>query len=475
MNRHYDVAVIGAGPAGMTAATTCGEAGAFTLLLDDQPAPGGQIYRCIERPAVVDREVLGPDYYKGEALVRAMRRAPVEYVNSASVWSVTPGREIGVSVGGKSRIVSADQIIIATGAQERPFPIPGWTLPGAMAVGAAQILLKKSGMIGEGAVFAGTGPLLLLTARQYLRAGAKIIAVLDTTPALNGLRAVSRGLGALSGVENLKKGWQWIRELKAAGIPVIDRVTGLRARGEECVRAIDYRRNWRWRTLRTDHVFLHQGVVPNINLTMSIGCTHAWCERQMCWRVVTGTWGDTSIPGVAIAGDAQDIGGATCAQHRGAIAALGVLRRLGLISERQRDSAATRHRKAIAAELRFRSFLDVLFQPPRKFLAPHDRQVLVCRCEDVSAGTLRETTALGCQGPNQLKSFTRCGMGPCQGRMCGLTVAHMLSAQLDRSMAEVGYYRLRDPVKPIGLGELAALARSGTHTRPVPDSKAASS
>jgi thioredoxin reductase/bacterioferritin-associated ferredoxin len=462
MTRHYDIAIIGAGPAGMAAAATCGEAGARTLLLDEQPAPGGQIYRGIEQGAIADREVLGPDYYKGEGLVGALRKARLDYTTSATVWQVTADREIAFSVRGESRIVEADHIIIATGAQERPFAIPGWTLPGVMTAGAAQILLKKSGLIAEGAVFAGVGPLLYLTARQYLRAGAKVTAVLDTTPPENRWRAWSQGFGGLPGLKNLHKGWRWIREIKAAGVPIIDGITDLRAHGDSCVRGVDYYRNGRWTSLRTDHLFLHQGVVPNINLTMSMRCAHTWFERQKCWRVVTDAWGGTSLTGISVAGDAADIGGAISAQHRGAITALGALQRLGLLSEPQRDSAAAAHRAVLAAEEKFRPFVDVLFQPHECFLAPGDPQALVCRCEEISAGQLREVIAIGCEGPNQLKSFTRCGMGPCQGRMCGLSVAHLLSAQLHRSMADVGYYRLRQPVKPITLGELAALASAGS-------------
>jgi thioredoxin reductase/bacterioferritin-associated ferredoxin len=462
MKGRYDIVVIGAGPAGMAAATACGEAGAATLLLDEQPAPGGQIYRGIERPALADRDVLGPDYYSGEALVSALRRTRIDYVSSASVWQVTPQREIGVSVNGESHIVNADQVIIATGAQERPFPIPGWTLPGVMTAGAAQVLLKKSGMVAEGAAFAGTGPLLYLTAHQYLRAGAKIAAVLDTTPPANYWRAASRhAVGTLYGFKHLQKGWRWIRELEAAGIVVIRGVADLVVRGDECVSGIDYLSNGRWTTLKTEHVFLHQGVVPNVNLTMSMRCAHEWCDRQLCWRVVTDEWGATSLPGIAVAGDAADIGGATCARHRGFIAALGALRRLGALSVLQRDAAAARPRKIMAAEDRFRPFLDLLFQPSRHFLAPRDQQSLVCRCEEISADKVHEVIAIGCEGPNQLKSFTRCGMGPCQGRMCGLTVGHILSQQLRRPMSAVGYYRVRQPIKPIGLGELAALARSG--------------
>lgn len=477
MKRHYEIVVIGAGPAGMTAATTCAGSGARTLLLDEQPSPGGQIYRSIERPAIPNREVLGPDYYKGEALVKAFRQARLDYVSSASVWEVTPEREISVSVSGKSSIVSADQVIVATGAQERPFPISGWTLPGVMTVGAAQILLKKSGLIADNAVFAGSGPLLYLTARQYLRAGAKVKAILDTTPANNYWRSVPRGFGALHGFKNLQKGWQWIREIKAAGVPVVSGIEHLRAYGEQRVRGVDYRSDGHRTMVETDHVFLHQGVVPNINLTMSIGCDHAWCDRQMCWRVVTDEWCHSSLPGISVAGDAADIGGATSAQHRGAIAALGVLERLGRITLRERNLAAASHRRAVTSEERFRRFLDMLFKPSRQFLSPQDPKSLVCRCEEVSAGKLSEVIAVGCEGPNQLKSYTRCGMGPCQGRMCGLTVAHMLSTQLQRTPGEIGYYRLRQPIKPIALGELASLADAddAPQTQTIATSKAVSS
>src|ERR1044072_9697018 len=118
MKRHYDIAIIGAGPAGMAAATTCGHAGASTLLLDEQPAPGGQIYRGIEQGAIADRTVRGPDYYRGEALVQALRQARLDYIRSASVWQVNADREIGVSVRGESRIVKAGHVVIATGGQQ---------------------------------------------------------------------------------------------------------------------------------------------------------------------------------------------------------------------------------------------------------------------------------------------------------------------------------------------------------------------
>jgi NADPH-dependent 2,4-dienoyl-CoA reductase/sulfur reductase-like enzyme len=182
----YDVAVIGAGPAGLAAATTAARLGLSTVLFDEQPAPGGQIYRAVTDTPLRARETLGAAYWHGAGLVRDFAASGAVYAPGATVWSVSKGREIGVSIDAVARLVAADQVIVATGALERPFPIPGWTLPGVMTAGAAQILLKSGGLVGDGrVVLAGCGPLLWLLAAQYLNAGGTIDAILDTTPRAN--------------------------------------------------------------------------------------------------------------------------------------------------------------------------------------------------------------------------------------------------------------------------------------------------
>ncbi|HET8996159.1 MAG TPA: FAD-dependent oxidoreductase, partial [Acetobacteraceae bacterium] len=182
----YQLAVIGAGPAGLAAAATAARHGLDTVLLDEQPAPGGQIYRAITETRLRDPALLGADYWHGFELVAAFRASGAQHLAGATVWSVSRDREIGVSIAGRAQLFRAERVILATGALERPFPIPGWTLPGVMTVGAAQILLKTSGMVAQGrVVLAGTGPLLWLLAAQYLRAGASIAALLDTTPSDN--------------------------------------------------------------------------------------------------------------------------------------------------------------------------------------------------------------------------------------------------------------------------------------------------
>lgn len=179
-----DLAVIGAGPAGLAAATRAASLGLSVTVFDENPAPGGQIYRGIE--AVVSRRAadlafLGDAYRAGEAILRAFRASTARHAPATSVWLVQKDRRLGILQGGKASMVEPRRVLIATGARERPMPIPGWTLPGVMMAGGVQTLLKSAGMVPDGAVvLAGNGPLLYQLASQLIAAGASVAAVLDT-------------------------------------------------------------------------------------------------------------------------------------------------------------------------------------------------------------------------------------------------------------------------------------------------------
>ena len=459
VTKRYDLAVIGAGPAGLAAATLAAKRGLSTVLLDEQPAPGGQIYRAITQSPVRNPSVLGSDYWHGADLVGPFRDSGADYLPGSTVWSVSRGLEIGLSCEGAARLMPAKHIILATGALERPFAIPGWTLPGVMGAGAAQILLKTSGLVASGnVVLAGTGPLLWLLAWQYLRAGARIDTILDTTPRENWRQAMPHMTEFLrSGY--LAKGLKLLLEVRRK-VKVIGNVTALRAEGDGRVQSVVYRQgDGAEARVPADTLLLHHGVVPNINLANAIGCAQSWDEGQRCWVPTVDDWGATTVEGVSIAGDGAGIGGALAAEHRGRLAALDALHRLGRIDRPQRDRDAAPHREALDKAQRGRVFLDTLYRPARDFRVPQD-DTIVCRCEEVTAGQVREAVKLGCSGPNQTKSFLRCGMGPCQGRLCGPTVTEVIADARGVSPAEVGYYRLRPPVKPITLAELASLPKS---------------
>src|SRR6185312_7196994 len=191
-----------------------------TVLIDEQDAPGGQIYRGIERAE--DGSLLGADYLAGRSLAAALRASGAEYRPATTVWHIDPYGILSLMSGDASDTPQARRILIATGAIERPVPIPGWTLPGVMTAGAAQILLKTGALVPEGrVVLAGQGPLLYLVALQVARAGAPPAAILETTPHSQ-YHAAARRLGAAwAGRRALLKGLAMIRGVRRAGIPIV--------------------------------------------------------------------------------------------------------------------------------------------------------------------------------------------------------------------------------------------------------------
>lgn len=459
MNTH-DLVILGSGPAGMAAATAAAEHGVQPLVIDEQPAPGGQIYRGLATTPVRDREILGKDYWAGESLVNGLHHHRIDYRPNTNVWQLTRQRDIGLLHNDRASMIQARRVIIATGAMERPFPIPGWTLPGVMTAGSAQILLKSAGVVPKTpAVMAGSGPLLLLLAAQYLRAGIPIAAILDTTPRGRYLAALPHLPAAMRAPHTLTKGLGLLRELRRAGIRYFKHVGALRAEGDNLLERVCWQGvgSDNWESLDTPTLLLHQGVVPNTQITRALDCTHDWHPKQLAWQPRRNEWMMTDVEGIAVAGDGGGIVGAQASALQGQLAGLGAAIALGQISPEQAAPQETALRRRLKREVAIRPFLDALYQPAVQWRLPSDDTV-VCRCEEVTAGEIRRIAAMGCRGPNQTKSFTRCGMGPCQGRMCGLTVSELLADANQQSVEETGYYRLRPPFKPITLGQLANAA-----------------
>jgi len=450
-----DVVVIGAGAAGMSAAAELARLGLQVVLLDEQGSPGGQIYRGITLAPLSRRDMLGPDYAHGNQLAQALASSSVRYEKGAAVWQVTRDHQVSYLREGRLHTLQAKAVLLATGAMERPFPISGWTLPGVMSAGAAQILLKSAGLApNEPVVLAGCGPLLYLLGWQYLRAGVPIKALVDTTRPEDYWRARRHLFAALRAWPYLRKGLELMRSLRSAGIAHYTGAEHLAVEGDEAATALTFTAAGKTQQVATRCVLLHQGVVPNIQFSQSLRARHEWDADQLCFSPVVDPWGELDVPGVYVAGDGAGIGGALAAAVQGQLAALGIASRLGSINTAQRDHQAEPLRAKLESNLRIRPFLDALYQPKEENRIPAD-DVMVCRCEEVTAGDLRGFVALGCAGPNQAKSFGRCGMGPCQGRLCGLTVTEVIAKARGVSASEVGYYRIRPPIKPITLGELA--------------------
>ncbi|MEH6359742.1 MAG: NAD(P)/FAD-dependent oxidoreductase [Amylibacter sp.] len=451
-----DLIVIGAGPAGLAAASQAASHGAQVMLLDEQSAPGGQIYRNILSASAQQDIILGSDYTDGRPLAADIDTKNIDYRPNATVWNVGTDGSVTFTQNGVAQQVYGRHILLANGALERPTPLPGWTLPGVMTAGAAQILLKTSGLVARDAVLAGSGPLLYLIAAQMIAAGRPPKALIETQTSNQFRSAISHIGGAIYCWKQLLKGLKLIAIIRKAGVVRYKGASNIEILGAKRAQAISFTVKGRTRRIETDVVLLHQGVVPNTQITRSLRLKHRWDEKQRCFYPATDAFGQSSSKTISIAGDGAGILGAKVAEYSGRIAASNALVLLDIISPAIRDKETRILRRSCTKEAAIRPFLDALYAPPPEILSPKGKTI-VCRCEEVTADDIRSYVALGCKGPNQTKAFGRSGMGPCQGRYCGATVTEILAAETGIHPERIGSYRIRAPLKPITLGELASL------------------
>lgn len=451
-----DLVIIGAGPAGMAAATQAADLRLNVTVLDEQPRAGGQVYRDVDRASSVRGEILGADYTDGTRLTKGLKHERINHVTGAVVWAIEDGFRLSYTRDGRGTQISADRILLATGALERPMPIPGWTLPGVMTAGAGQILLKQSGVVARNAVLVGSGPLLYLIASQMVRAGAPPAAMVETQTWGDMVRSARHFGGALRGWPYIVKGLKMLAEIKHAKVPRFTGATAITIKGTSKADAVRFTHKGRTQRIACETVFLHHGVVPNTQAARSLGISHRWHAAQNSFVPKLDDWGQSNVAGVFIAGDGAGIGGAKAAEYAGRLAALKMAQETGHLSISERDSKSVSLRGELAREMAARPFLDAAYPPYTAALNPVDSTV-ICRCEEITAGDIRGYAELGCIGPNQTKAFGRAGMGPCQGRYCGLTVTALLAHANDKSPDATGYYRIRPPLKPVTLGELAAM------------------
>jgi NADPH-dependent 2,4-dienoyl-CoA reductase/sulfur reductase-like enzyme len=264
----------------------------------------------------------------------------------------------------------------------------------------------------------------------------------------------------LFGWRYVVKGVTLLSELRRAGVKRYQAATELEIHGQDVVERLRFTHRGQSQEIACDTAFLHMGVVPNVQLSRASGLHHEWNEVQHCFRPILNEWGGSSAKRIYIAGDGAGISGAKGAEIAGRVSALKIAADLGKLPGPDLLHRAKPFQNMLARERAIRPFLDVAYPPSGEVIAPADETV-ICRCEEVTAGDIRRFAEMGCEGPNQTKAFGRPGMGPCQGSYCGLTVSSILAAAHDRTEQETGYYRIRPPVKPLTVDELARFQRVG--------------
>lgn len=444
------VIIVGAGPAGVRAAQTLVDAGIRPIVIDESPMSGGQIYR--RQPSLFRRSyqtLYGFEARRAKAIHEGFDalKAQVDYRPDTLAWNIYE-RALHTVKEGVANKLPFDALILATGATDRLLPIKGWTLPGCYSMGAAQIALKAQACaIGRRVVFLGTGPLLYLVSYQYAKAGVDVAAVLDTSPLSSQLQAFTQ-LACRPTL--LAKGMYYRMQLLLRNVAVHSGITPLEIAGSNQVEAVRFRNSKGMeQRITCDAVGMGFHLRSETQLADLARCEFTFDEALGQWRPETDQDGRANVAGIYLAGDGARILGADAAEISGQLAALAALKDLGKPVNEQRMITLRQQQRRME---RFRRGLAKAFPWPAQLAKSVADDVILCRCEVLTAGDLRAViTTKGAPELNRAKAFMRIGMGRCQGRFCSSAAAEIMADALQEAVSAVGRLRGQAPVKPLSL------------------------
>jgi NADPH-dependent 2,4-dienoyl-CoA reductase/sulfur reductase-like enzyme len=408
-----DVVVAGAGPAGLAAAWAARRCGRGVTVVDGNAAPGGQIWR---------NEMATPSTARATLWMERFRGCGARLIADAAVIDAPEPRRLLVSGPEAGFEIEFRSLVLATGARELFLPFPGWTLPGVFGAGGLQALVKDGLRVaGKRVAVAGSGPLLAAVAAYLAQSGAEVLCVAEQAPIA---RLARFAMALLGRPAKLAQAVQLF--VRSAGAPLLASAWPLAAHGEGRVESVTLRSSGRTLRLACDYLACGFGLAPNTELAALLGCA---LEEG---RVVVDASQRTSVEGVYCAGEPGGIGGLDAALVEGQIAGYCAAGRpdlaAGLSAERRR---ADDFRRELARAFRLRDELKALAAG----------ETIVCRCEDVTLARLE-----GASSWREAKLHTRCGMGPCQGRVCGPAVEFLFGWRPDS---------VRPPLYPAAVETLA--------------------
>ncbi|MDB5785034.1 FAD-dependent oxidoreductase [Caballeronia mineralivorans] len=456
--REPELLVIGAGPGGLSAALFAQRAGTRVIVLDERSQAGGQYYKQLG----VSAEGVAPadaQHRRGAALIEAARKAGVEIISDALVWGAFEPNEFIATVRGRSIRFRPAACIVATGAYERGWQVPGWTLPGVMTTGAAQTLWRTSRRLpGKRVLIAGNGPLNLQLAAELVSGGAAVAAVVEAAHApglatLGSLLTMSLAAPAL-----VAEGLGYQRMVKRHGVRIVNdtvieaigktetglSVTLARVSGETVPQRID-----------VDVVCLGYGFEPANELLRTLGCRHDFDAHRRQLATRRDDTGLTSVAGVYAVGDCTGLGGAKAALAEGVVVGAAAAVSLGHALAHPLGGERDRAAGELDKQRRFQQALWTIYASPLS--APKERcgDAVICRCEEVTFGQLDAALDEGLSTVGAIKRRTRIGMGRCQGRYCAPVLDEIVCERFGRQRDEMSGFAPRVPVKPVSIAELA--------------------
>lgn len=452
-----ELLVIGAGPGGISAAIAARRAGTDVVVIDERSQPGGQYFK---QPDLAGDGIAPPDaqHREGAALIAEARALGVVIRSQVTVWGAFAPLEFATSSPDGPVRYKPTAAIIATGAYERGWPVPGWTLPGVMTTGAAQTLWRTARRTpGKRVLIAGNGPLNLQLAAELIEAGSDVVAVVEAArkPGPADLSSVATML--LASPDLIRNGIAYHLKRRRAGTDMIH---------GEVVRRIDRANNalrvtvgpadgkGQQRVFEVDALCLGYGFEPANELLRALGCQHDFdpARRQLVTR--RDERGQTTVAGVYALGDCTGLGGARAALSEGTLVGAQAARSLGKSVDAMDITRAT---ASLARHRRFQAALWKLYAFAGYDASLADRDTLICRCEEVSFGQIEDAMAEDVRMIGAVKRQTRVGMGRCQGRYCAPVLDTLMGARLGYQRDEFSGFAPRVPVRPVRIEDLAGL------------------
>jgi thioredoxin reductase len=466
-----ELLVLGAGPAGLSAAAAAAAAGVEVVVVDERAKAGGQFYKQPSDASDVVESALDSQYRDGRQLIQRAERSGAEVLAGVQVWAASGTRELLAVGAGRAYALRPARLVVAAGAYERGVPQPGWTLPGFMTTGAAQTLMRAYQVLpGRRVLVSGNGPLNIQVAAEITRAGGTVVAVCELAHFRSPLRAPALARMALESPRLAVQGAGYLATLLRGRVPVLGGHALLRAEGERMVeRAVIARIDGTGRAVpgtesafEVDAVCVGFGFLPSNELARTLGAAHVFDSDRGQLVAVVDERGRSSLEGVWLVGDGAGTSGAHLGRSVGFLAGLDVARSLdrdvpaALVAE-ERSARRERERSR-----RFQSSLTRLFASPRLVDQLATPETFVCRCEDVSLRALQASFDEGASALGAVKRVTRAGMGRCQGRYCGPVLADLASRRAGAALTEEDWFAPAPPFKPIPVAAAVEAIRAVT-------------
>jgi D-hydroxyproline dehydrogenase subunit alpha len=452
------VAIVGGGPAGLAAARELAAAKIETVIVDEGLRPGGQIFR--QTPANYaggpGAKYEAPSHHAGHELIDAVAGTP--FVGGATVWDIEPDR-LHVERAGVGLTIHAERLILATGALDRTLPFPGWTLPGVITAGAAQVMVRGQRIRpGQRAVVAGTGPLLLPTVTALLGAGAEVVGLFEANRFGGLLRAVPT---VIKNAKRRREAWHYLKRLLGAGVRMKTGRAVFAAHGDGRLESVVFGRvdveghpvSGSEREIDADVLCTGFGLLPATELAVRLGCRMRHLGLRGGWLPAHDDAMATSVAGVFVAGEIAGIGGGDVAMAEGALAGRAVAVDLGVSRDLDALRVCCRDERAATDAM-----LDAFPVLPGLYdLIQAD--TVVCRCEDVTMREVEQASRI-CGGEvRSVKLATRAGMGPCQARICHRIIGGILQERLGSSERPTPCASIQVPIKPVSIRTIVKAVR----------------